>query len=178
MQVPNPEQTASYASSFFYLHLTPLIWFTHTTPRIQSDDLPPLCDYDHTAYLKKKSFPVRRTNIIWNSIFWLPIVGDWHLLRSEEEILALGFVKDTCTGICHHDFGGNNGNYFRLCLPSQYQSHFEVGGMVSLVLSILTQILVISKLRIMILSCGPGFGFSSCLSHRPLPPSPTSGIIL
>lgn len=59
MPVPNPEQTASLASWFYFTFLDPTIWLAYRVPHLRHDQLPPLSDYDYIKNLIKRSYPVR-----------------------------------------------------------------------------------------------------------------------
>ncbi|KAF9000095.1 P-loop containing nucleoside triphosphate hydrolase protein [Cyathus striatus] len=53
---PPPDQTASIFSLFTYSFLNHIVWLGYCVPHIAFEDLPPLADYDHVKYLRKKAF--------------------------------------------------------------------------------------------------------------------------
>ena len=57
---PNPEQTASILSLVVYSFLDPLVFEAYRVPHLSHERLPAISDYDHTEYLRKKAFPVRK----------------------------------------------------------------------------------------------------------------------
>ena len=59
MRVPNPEQTASILSLTLYSFLDPLVFEAYRVPHLSHERLPAIADYDHTEYLREKTFPVR-----------------------------------------------------------------------------------------------------------------------
>ncbi|KAJ7102323.1 hypothetical protein B0H15DRAFT_943257 [Mycena belliarum] len=56
MPVPNPEQTASIASTVLYFFLDPIVFLAYRIPHLPHDKLPPLSDYDYSSNLKAKNF--------------------------------------------------------------------------------------------------------------------------
>jgi hypothetical protein len=58
MDTPNPEQTASILSLAIYSFLDPIVFLANRVPKLTSDQLPPLADYDYTKNLRAGSFPV------------------------------------------------------------------------------------------------------------------------
>lgn len=59
MKTPNPEQTASILSLAVYSFLDPVVYLANRVPKLTSEQLPPLADYDYTKNLRAGSFPVR-----------------------------------------------------------------------------------------------------------------------
>ena len=57
--MPNPEQTASILSLVVYSFLDPLVFEAYRVPHLSHERLPAIADYDHTEYLREKTFPVR-----------------------------------------------------------------------------------------------------------------------
>ncbi|KAI0080055.1 P-loop containing nucleoside triphosphate hydrolase protein [Panus rudis PR-1116 ss-1] len=54
---PNPEQTASLLSRYFFFYLTPVISKAQKQPHLSLNDLPPLADYDQIKHLVKRAYP-------------------------------------------------------------------------------------------------------------------------
>ncbi|EIN13416.1 P-loop containing nucleoside triphosphate hydrolase protein [Punctularia strigosozonata HHB-11173 SS5] len=57
MDVPAPEQTASWASLAVYAFLDPTVSLAYRVPHLAYEQLPPLADYDEAQNLVKRSFP-------------------------------------------------------------------------------------------------------------------------
>jgi len=55
---PNPEQTASWLNFFCFTFLDPIIFAAGRTDHLKYEQLPPLADYDASAYQTRTSFPV------------------------------------------------------------------------------------------------------------------------
>ena len=62
MKEPNPEQTASILSLIVYSFLDPLVFEAYRVPHLSHERLPAIADYDHTEYLREKTFPVRTSD--------------------------------------------------------------------------------------------------------------------
>ncbi|TDL28857.1 P-loop containing nucleoside triphosphate hydrolase protein [Rickenella mellea] len=56
MAEPNPEQVTPLLSLTMFSFLDPLIFKAYGMPHLSHDELPPLCDYDYTSNLVKRSF--------------------------------------------------------------------------------------------------------------------------
>jgi ABC-type multidrug transport system fused ATPase/permease subunit len=81
--VPHPEQTVPLINFIFYMFLDKLIWKAWKTPALPYDELPPMTDYDRSAYLAKihlhkldplyrRKKGLRQRHIIWGILatFW------------------------------------------------------------------------------------------------------------
>lgn len=55
---PSGEQTSSPIFYILFAWMDPLIYQAWKEPHLPYDSLPPLCDYDRSAYLTEKSFPL------------------------------------------------------------------------------------------------------------------------
>jgi hypothetical protein len=55
---PNPEQTASWWSFHLYTFMDPIVYKAAFTEHLEYEALPPIADYDTSAYLRETSFPV------------------------------------------------------------------------------------------------------------------------
>ncbi|KAJ7690181.1 hypothetical protein B0H17DRAFT_1331449 [Mycena rosella] len=56
MEVPNPEQTASWFSFTFFFFLDHIIFLGYRDSQLKEEELYPLCDTDTATYLKSRSF--------------------------------------------------------------------------------------------------------------------------
>ncbi|KAJ4477282.1 hypothetical protein J3R30DRAFT_3657757 [Lentinula aciculospora] len=77
---PNAEQTCSILSRLTFAFMDTVIIKAYHSPSLPYDDLPPLADYDHAEYLKKKSFRHLDPTIVTkrrNAFFSLVRVFTW-----------------------------------------------------------------------------------------------------
>jgi hypothetical protein len=58
MEVPNAEQTCSWASFLCYTFLDPTVMLAYRVPHLAFDQLPPLADYDYAKNLISRSYKV------------------------------------------------------------------------------------------------------------------------
>ena len=70
------------------------IYKASQTKHVEFDELPPLCDYDASRHLMKRSYPVSPTPAFFRCLPELYPIVSRSVLWSEERALILGFGQD------------------------------------------------------------------------------------